>query len=85
MRLERSKLDLMRDLIGKVNRSFTHQDKTQFYQAAPFKTEEPEVQDPPPQITGTRNQRTNAIPGDKAGNDKISGSMEAGGRSASGF
>lgn len=83
--MDKAKLDTLRNFIGKVNRIFSQQDRAAFYQAVPVKTDAPEVQDPPPQITGVRNQRNNAIPGNKASKDRISGSFEAGGRSASGF
>ena len=82
--MEKRQAELLRDFIGKVNRIFTQQGNTQFYQAAPKKTTPPAVQDPPPQIVGVRRKRTNDIPGNKAAKDRISGGFEAGGRSASG-
>lgn len=78
-RIDKSVLDALRDFISKTNRTFSQQKG--FYQAAPVKTEMPEVQDPPPQITGSRDKRTSDIPGDKAGGDKIGGGYEAGGKS----
>lgn len=79
--MDKKSLDMIRDIISKVNRVFTQQGKPAFWQIAPVKTEQPEVQDPPPQITGTRNKKNISIPGTGAGNDKISGSSEAGGGS----
>ena len=80
--MDKKSLDHLRNLIGKLNREPINMGtEVPFYQVAPMKVSVSGVQDPPPQITGVRNKITNNIPGGKAGSDKISGSMEAGGAS----
>jgi len=75
-------VDALRDLFSKSNRVFSSNKGTGFFQAAPAKNTPPEQQDPPPQIVGVRRKRTNAIPGNKAGKNRIGGGFEAGGKSA---
>lgn len=83
-------LDSMRDVAGSLSRQVKKDDthfnspSSDYFIHPPVKVRMPDenTHPSPPQISGVRNQRTNAIPGTKAGSDQISGGGEAGSKSA---
>jgi hypothetical protein len=75
-------LDALRNLMGKLNKDF-NDPKDQYRSYPPLKVRQPDesVHETPPQIIGVRGKKSNSIPGNKAGGNKIKGGFEAGSKS----
>lgn len=76
--LSKDNVDNLRDLVGKLNRASCDNPQEQYFMSPPVKDKLTEVIGPSVTITGVVGQKTNLIPGDKAGSDRVSGSFEGG-------
>lgn len=85
--MKTKKIDSLRDFAGRVgrlprggSRSGSRELDDKYKMSPPVKTGFSGQAGPSETITGVPNQKTNLIQGNRAGSDRISGSMEAGGR-----
>lgn len=76
--MSKKSIDNLRDFVGKLNRPTFDNPQEQYFMSPPVKNKLTEVKGPSVTITGVVGQKTNSIPGDKAGSDKVSGSFETG-------
>ena len=88
VKLTKDLLDSLRNLMGKISGGVKKElgnfndPNEQYRNYPPLKVRKPEenVHQSPPQIQGVRGKETLDIPGNKAGDNKIKGGFEAGGK-----